>query len=74
MMFSHAYICACAVTRLKTRLTTQGCQLVYLQTKDPNFSSFRRALEWEMLVFLWSLGTVYGYLVYCMAIWYIFTI
>jgi hypothetical protein len=34
----------------------QGCQMVCFQTKNPNLGKFWRALEWEMLVYLWSFG------------------
>jgi hypothetical protein len=43
--------------------------MICFQTKNPNLGKFWRALEWKMLVFLWSFGIVYGRLVYFMAIW-----
>jgi hypothetical protein len=45
---------------------TQGCQMVYFQTKNPDLGKFRRVLQWKMLVYLND-----TYLVYFMAIWYI---
>jgi hypothetical protein len=32
----------------KTR--EQGCQMVYFQTKNPNWDQFLRALDWKMLI------------------------
>jgi hypothetical protein len=49
----------------------QGCQMVYFQNKNSNLGKFWKVLQWKMLVFLWSLGLFYGYLVYFVAIWYI---
>jgi hypothetical protein len=47
-----------------------GCQMVYLQNKNPNLDKFLRALEWKMLVYfipLWNIllpfGIFYGHLV-----------
>jgi hypothetical protein len=36
----------------------QGCQMVYFQTKTPNLGKLWRALEWKMLVYLWSFGNL----------------
>jgi hypothetical protein len=33
---------------------SQGCQMVCFQTKNPNLGKFKRALEWKVLVILWS--------------------
>jgi hypothetical protein len=44
----------------------QGCQMVYFQTKNSNFVTFWRALEWKMLVHF-----IYAHLEYIAAIWYI---
>jgi hypothetical protein len=41
----------------------QGCQMVYFQTK------FWRALEWKMLVYLWSSLIFQGHLYIFKAIW-----
>jgi hypothetical protein len=30
---------------------TQGCHLVYLRSKNPNFGTFFNALEWKVLVY-----------------------
>jgi hypothetical protein len=61
---------------LKSR-PTQGCQLVYFHTKNPNLGIFWRALEWNLLVYvfydhweyfasiwniLWPFGVVCGHL------------
>jgi hypothetical protein len=43
----------------------QGCQMVYLHTKNPNFGIFV-SLEWKILVF-------YGNVEYFGVIWYIFS-
>jgi hypothetical protein len=43
---------------------TQGCQMVYFQTKNPNLSAFWRALDWKMLIFLRLVGIFYGHLGY----------
>jgi hypothetical protein len=56
---------------ISTSTSNQGCQMVYFQTKNPNFGKFWRALDWEMLYIfygnlecftdnwdvLWSFGT-----------------
>jgi hypothetical protein len=38
------------------RLRNQGCQMAYFQTKNPNLGKFCRALQWKILVYLWTLG------------------
>jgi hypothetical protein len=43
----------------------QCCQMVCFQTKNPNSGKFWRALEWKMLVYLWSFGIFSIVLVYC---------
>jgi hypothetical protein len=35
---------------LETAFPKQGCQMVYFQTKNPNFCKFWRALDWKMLI------------------------
>jgi hypothetical protein len=57
----------------------QGCQMVYLNTKNPDLGIFWRAFEWKILVYLmatWNIlpprGTFYGVLVYFVVIRYIF--
>jgi hypothetical protein len=54
----------------------QGCQMVYFQTKNFNFSIFWRALEWKMLAdctaiwyILQPIGIFYTKLVHFIAIW-----
>jgi hypothetical protein len=36
----------------------QGCQMAYLQTKNPNFGKFWRVLQWKMLLYFMSSWTV----------------
>jgi hypothetical protein len=43
--------------------------MVCFQTKNPNLGTFWRALEWKMLVCLWSFGIFYGHLEYFTVIW-----
>jgi hypothetical protein len=45
----------------------QGCQMVYFQTKNPNFGKFLRVLQWTLLVYFMA---IYVHLVYFMAVWY----
>jgi hypothetical protein len=65
----------------------QGCQLVYLSTKNPYLDTFWRALEWKLLVnlmaiknilairyILWPCCIFCGHLVYFVVIWYIFPV
>jgi hypothetical protein len=58
----------------------QNCQMVYFQTKKPNFGKFWRALDWEMLIYimviwniLWTFGIFYDPLVHFAFILYIFS-
>jgi hypothetical protein len=59
----------------------QGCQMAYLQTKNPSLGKFWRALEREMCVYFWPFGIVYirtldilyGSLVLLVVIWYVFS-
>jgi hypothetical protein len=51
--------------------SSQGCQMVYFQTKNTNLGKFWRALQWKILVnfiTIWSillqLGIFYDHLVY----------
>jgi hypothetical protein len=57
----------------------QGCQMVCLQTENPNLGKFCRVSLWKILLYfmtIWSiLGTFeifYSHLVYFVVIWYIF--
>jgi hypothetical protein len=57
----------------------QGCQMVYLQTKNPILGKILRILQLETLVYfmdIWSIWRpfeiFYDLLVYFVAIWYIF--
>jgi hypothetical protein len=60
---------------------TQGCQMVYFQTKTPKWGKFRIALDWKMLkifmaswIILQSYAIFYGQLVWFVFIWYIFPV
>jgi hypothetical protein len=55
----------------------QGCQMVYFQTKNPNFGKFLRVWQWKMLLYFMDIWTIlqqismlYGHLVYFMVNWY----
>jgi hypothetical protein len=59
----------------------QGCQMVCFQTKNPNWSTFWRVLQWRLVAYfmdtwsiLWSFVTFYGHLVwlvvYIFPFWY----
>jgi hypothetical protein len=46
---------------------SQGCQMVYFQTQNPNLDTFWRSLEWNVFLYfmviwniLWPLGVIYG--------------
>jgi hypothetical protein len=59
----------------------QGCQMVYLQAKNPNLGKFWRILQRKILVYFMSIRYIlrpfaifYGHLVYFLVIWYIFPI
>jgi hypothetical protein len=48
-------ICAVALVQVQALenrsgdcLEKQGCQMVYLQTKNPNFGEFWSVLQWKM--------------------------
>jgi hypothetical protein len=50
-------------TNTEHRLQTQGCQMVYFQTKNPNLGKFWRSLEWKMLVYfkvIWNILRPFG--------------
>jgi hypothetical protein len=49
----------------------RGCQIAYFQTKNPNLGKFWKALQWEMLVYVIATWSIYGHLVYFVALWYI---
>jgi hypothetical protein len=38
----------------------QGCQMVYLQTKNPNLGKFWRALDWKFLIHFWAILRTFG--------------
>jgi hypothetical protein len=51
----------------------QGCQMVYLKTKNPNLGKIWRVLQWTVLAYfmtIWSILWPFGY-VYFVAIHYI---
>jgi hypothetical protein len=64
---------------------SQGCKMVYFQTKNPNLGNFLRVFQRKMLVFfyehlvyfatiwytLWTFGIVCGNLVYFSTFWYV---
>jgi hypothetical protein len=60
-----------SIFSLKNNLSSfQGCQMVYFQTKNPNWGKFWRALEWKMFVYfmtVWNIlrpfGIIYGRLI-----------
>jgi ribose/xylose/arabinose/galactoside ABC-type transport system permease subunit len=50
---------------------TQGCQMAYLHTKNPNLGIVWKTLGWKILVYflaiwciIWLFGTFYGHLVH----------
>jgi hypothetical protein len=62
-------------------VSVHGCQMVQLQTKNPNLGKFWRLLQLKVLVYfmsIWSIlrpfGRFYGHLVYCVVIWFIFPV
>jgi hypothetical protein len=66
--FGHAIMHRIIITLITG--PARGCQMVYFQTKNPNFGKFLRALEWKMLIYfmtiwniLWPYGIIYGRLV-----------
>jgi hypothetical protein len=65
----------------KASLLTQGCQMAYFQTENPNLGKFWMVLQWKILVYMyymaiWSILQLFdifcGYLLYFVAICYIF--
>jgi hypothetical protein len=62
--------------RISRQSRFQGCQMVYFQTKPPSFGTFRKAIEWKILIsfktirytIVWPFDLVYGNLVYCVGI------
>jgi hypothetical protein len=67
---------------------SQGCQMAYFQTKNPDLGKFWRVWQWTMLVncttnlvyfvailyILWLFVTFYGNFEYFMVIWYFFPV
>jgi hypothetical protein len=58
--------------------TDQGCQMVSVQTKNPNLGKFWRALGGKMLVYfraVWNIFWIfYDHLVHFVFVWYIFPV
>jgi hypothetical protein len=60
-------------------VSSQGCQMVSFQTKNPNSGKYRRALDWKVLIFmaLWNIlqtfGIFYDNLVHFVFICHIFS-
>jgi hypothetical protein len=50
--------------RFRSKVSTQGCQMVYFKTKNPNLGIFWRALEWKMWYIIRPFGIIYDHLVY----------
>jgi hypothetical protein len=50
---------------------SQGCQMVYFQTKNPNFGKFKRPSHWKEWVYFWPFGIFNGHSGYVITIWYI---
>jgi hypothetical protein len=51
-------------------ILSQGCQMVYFQTENPNLGKFWRALDWKLLLYckdicdiLRTIGIFYDHLV-----------
>jgi hypothetical protein len=62
------------------RLPAQGCQMVYIQNKNPTLGKFWRALDWKMLIYFMAISTIlrtlgifYDHLVHFVFIWYNFS-
>jgi hypothetical protein len=49
----------------------QGCQMAYFQTVNPDLGKLRVVLQLKMSVYYMAIGSICGYLVYFVAIWYI---
>jgi hypothetical protein len=44
----------------------QGCQIVYLYTKNGNFNAYLEASGWKNLVYFMAIWYILGILIYCM--------
>jgi hypothetical protein len=54
-------------------VSSQGCQMVYFHTKNPDLGIFWWALECEMLVCFTTIwNSILTFVLYFMVIWYIF--
>jgi hypothetical protein len=47
----------------------QGCQMVYLQTKNPDLGKFWRVLQWKMMVYFMANWSILRQIGIFMAIW-----
>jgi hypothetical protein len=47
------------------------CLMVYFQTKNPNLDTYRKVLQWNILIHFMAIGLFYGHLVYFVTIWYV---
>jgi hypothetical protein len=70
MRDSLAFAAICRQTENQKESLSQGCQMVYFQTKNLNLGKFWRALERKMLLNYMTIWIFFGHLVYFMAIWY----
>jgi hypothetical protein len=50
---------------------SQGCQMAYFRTKNPNLGKLLRVYFMAIWSILWPSGLFYDHLVYFVAIWYI---
>jgi hypothetical protein len=52
---SHAKTCckSCSDTRVG-----QGCQMVYFHTKNSSLGIFKKALEWKMSLYFWTIWNI----------------
>jgi hypothetical protein len=48
-----------AASAIKERASQQGCQMVYFQTKNPNFGKFLRALDRKMLIYFTAIRNIF---------------
>jgi hypothetical protein len=47
----------------KVARRVQGCQMVYLQTKNPDLGNFWRTFEWKVLVYFMTIWNIHANLV-----------
>jgi hypothetical protein len=68
-------------TGMEADNASQGCRMVYLQTKKPNLGKFWMALYWKMLIYYIAIWNIlqefvifYDHLVHFVFICYIFSV